>query len=182
MNNTKEFYKFYKDKLNAIKYEPNVTHYKLAEWEKEGKLKAVVTQNIDGLHQKAGSKNVFELHGSIYRNYCTKCHKFYGPEIIFGEDTAEIPTCSECGGLIKPDVVLYEEGLDDEVVTGAINAIANADTLIVAGTSLTVYPASGLIRYFRGNNLILVNRDSTSYDNMASVVINESVGKVFGVN
>jgi NAD-dependent deacetylase len=179
VNNTKEFYKFYKDKLNAIKYEPNVTHIKLAELEKEGKLKAVVTQNIDGLHQKAGSKNVFELHGSIYRNYCTKCKKFYGPEIIFDDDAKEIPLCPDCGGLIKPDVVLYEEGLDDETITGAIMAIANCDTLIVGGTSLTVYPASGLIRYFRGKNLVLINRDSTPYDNMATLVIHESLGKVF---
>ena len=178
VNNTKEFYKFYKDKLNAIKYEPNITHIKLAEWEKQGKLKAVITQNIDGLHQKAGSKIVYELHGSIYRNYCTKCHKFYGPEIIFDENASDIPTC-ECGGIIKPDVVLYEEGLDDDTVSGAINAIANADTLIVAGTSLTVYPASGLIRYFRGQNLVLINRDSTPYDIMASLVINDSLGNVF---
>ena len=178
VNNTKEFYKFYKDKLNAIKYEPNITHIKLAEWEKQGKLKAVITQNIDGLHQKAGSKIVYELHGSIYRNYCTKCHKFYGPEIIFDENASDIPTC-ECGGIIKPDVVLYEEGLDDDTVSGAINAIANADTLIVAGTSLTVYPASGLIRYFRGKNLVLINRDSTPYDIMASLVINDSLGNVF---
>ena len=179
VNETKEFYKFYKDKLNAINFEPNITHIKLAELEKHGKLKAVVTQNIDGLHQKAGSKNVFELHGSIYRNYCTKCKTFYGPEYIFGEDTADIPICTKCGGIIKPDVVLYEEGLDDDVVSGAINAISNAETLIVAGTSLTVYPASGLIRYFRGRNLILINRDSTPYDNMATLVINESLGKVF---
>ena len=177
VNKTKEFYRFYKDKLNAIKYDPNITHIKLAELEKEGKLKAVVTQNIDGLHQKAGSKVVYELHGSIYRNYCTKCHKFYGPEIIF-DDTNEIPMC-ECGGLIKPDVVLYEEGLNDDIVNGAINAISNADTLIVAGTSLTVYPASGLIRYFRGRNLVLINRDSTPFDNVANLVINESLGKVF---
>ena len=180
VNKTKEFYKFYKDKFNAIKYEPNITHIKLAELEQKGKLKAVVTQNIDGLHQKAGSKIVYELHGSIYRNYCTKCHKFYGPEIIFNDDAKEIPLCEDCGGLVKPDVVLYEEGLDDDVVQGAIMSIANADTLIVAGTSLTVYPASGLIRYFRGSNLILINRDSTPYDNMANLVINDSLGKVFG--
>ena len=177
---TKEFYKFYKDKLNAIKYEPNITHVKLAELEKEGKLKAVVTQNIDGLHQKAGSRIVYELHGSIYRNYCTKCKKFFGPEIIFDEDTPDIPVCDACGGIIKPDVVLYEEGLDDEVVSGAINAISTCDTLIVAGTSLTVYPASGLIRYFNGQNLILINRDETPYDNMATLVIHDSLGKVFG--
>ncbi len=176
---TKEFYKFYRDKLNATTYEPNITHIKLAELEKEGKLKAVVTQNIDGLHQKAGSKVVYELHGSIYRNYCTKCKEFYGPEIIFDDPTKEIPTCKKCGGIIKPDVVLYEEGLDDEVVSGAIDAISNCDTLIVGGTSLTVYPASGLIRYFRGKNIILINRDNTSYDDMASLVIHDSLGNVF---
>ncbi len=178
VNKTKEFYRFYKEKLNALKYEPNITHIKLAELEKQGKLKAIVTQNIDNLHQKAGSKNVFELHGSIYRNYCTYCKAFYGPEIVF-DDSDDVPVCTKCGHLIKPDVVLYEEGLDDEVVSGAIEAISNADTLIVGGTSLTVYPASGLIRYFKGNNLILINRDSTSYDNMATLVIHESLGKVF---
>ena len=179
VNETEEFYKFYKDKFNATLYEPNITHVKLAELEKAGKLKAIVTQNIDGLHQKAGSKIVYELHGSIYRNYCIKCKKMYGPEVIF-DDKASIPLCPDCGGLIKPDVVLYEEGLDDEIVSGAIDAISRADTLIVAGTSLTVYPASGLIRYFNGNNLILINRDSTPYDDMASLVIHDSLGKVFG--
>ena len=179
LGNPEEFYKFYRDKMNATKFEPNITHLKLVELEKQGKLKAIVTQNIDGLHQKAGSKVVYELHGSIYRNYCMKCKKFYGPEYIFGEDKNDVPTCTDCGGMIKPDVVLYEEGLDDETVSGAISAIANADTLIVAGTSLTVYPASGLIRYFRGNNLILINRDATSYDSMATLVIHESLGKVF---
>lgn len=178
MNNTKEFYKFYRDKMNAIKYEPNITHKKLVELEEKGKLKAIVTQNIDGLHQKAGSKVVYELHGSIYRNYCMKCHKFFGPEKIF-EETAEIPLCDVCGEVVKPDVVLYEEGLDDEVISGAINAISTCDTLIVAGTSLTVYPASGLIRYFNGKNLILINRDSTQYDYMAQIVIHDSLGKVF---
>ena len=181
---TEEFYKFYIDKLNALKFEPNITHIKLAELEKQGKLKAVVTQNIDGLHQKAGSKTVYELHGSIYRNYCTKCHKFYGPEPIFNreltiDENSYTPICSDCGGVIKPDVVLYEEGLDDNTVNGAIMAIANCDTLIVAGTSLTVYPASGLIRYFRGKHLVLINRDPTPYDNMADLVINDSLGKVF---
>ncbi len=181
---TEEFYKFYIDKLNALKFEPNITHIKLAELEKQGKLKAVVTQNIDGLHQKAGSKTVYELHGSIYRNYCTKCHKFYGPEPIFNreltiDENNYTPICSDCGGVIKPDVVLYEEGLDDDTVNGAIMAIANCDTLIVAGTSLTVYPASGLIRYFRGKHLVLINRDPTPYDNMADLVINDSLGKVF---
>ncbi len=185
VNKTEDFYKFYIDKLNAINYEPNITHLKLAELEKEGKLKAVVTQNIDGLHQKAGSNKVYELHGSIYRYYCTRCKKFYGPEKIFDrsltkDENSYVPICEECGGVIKPDVVLYEEGLDDDIVTGAINAIKNAETLIVAGTSLTVYPASGLIRYFKGKNLILINRDKTPYDNIANLVINTSLGDVFG--
>ena len=176
MNNTKEFYRFYKDKMNSLKYEPNITHIKLAELEKQGKLKAVVTQNIDGLHQKAGSKNVYELHGSVLRNYCMSCKKFYDPEYVF--NSKEIPKC-ECGGIIKPDVVLYEEGLDDETVENAITAIANADMLIIGGTSLTVYPASGLINYYRGNKLVLINRDETNFDRRANLVINDSLGKVF---
>lgn len=177
MNNTEEFFKFYKEKMNSLKYEPNVTHIKLAELEKEGKLKAVVTQNIDGLHQKAGSKNVYELHGSVLRNYCMKCHKFYDAEYVF--NSSGVPKCS-CSGIIKPDVVLYEEALDEETLEKSVYAIANADLLIVAGTSLTVYPASGLINYFRGKNLVLINRDTTPFDNRADLVINESLGKVFG--
>ncbi len=176
MNNTSEFYKFYKDKMNALKYEPNITHYKLAELENKGKLKAVVTQNIDGLHQKARSKNVYELHGSILRNYCMNCNKFYDAEFVFNADG--VPRCS-CGGIIKPDVVLYEEGLDNKTLTNSVKAISEADLLIVAGTSLTVYPASGLIHYFSGKNLVLINRDSTPYDNIANLVINNSLGKVF---
>ena len=176
MNNTEEFFKFYKEKMNSLKYEPNVTHIKLAELEKEGKLKAVVTQNIDGLHQKAGSKNVYELHGSVLRNYCMKCHKFYDAEYVF--NSSGVPKCS-CGGIIKPDVVLYEEALDEETLEKSVYAIANADLLIVGGTSLTVYPASGLINYFRGKNLVLINRDTTPFDNRADLVINESLGKVF---
>ena len=176
MNNTEEFFKFYKEKMNSLKYEPNVTHIKLAELEKDGKLKAVVTQNIDGLHQKAGSKNVYELHGSVLRNYCMKCHKFYDAEYVF--NSSGVPKCS-CGGIIKPDVVLYEEALDEETLEKSVYAIANADLLIVAGTSLTVYPASGLINYFRGKNLVLINRDTTPFDNRADLVINESLGKVF---
>lgn len=176
MNNTKEFYRFYKDKMNSLKYEPNITHIKLAELEKQGKLNAVVTQNIDGLHQKAGSKNVYELHGSVLRNYCMSCKKFYDAEYVF--NSKEIPKC-ECGGIIKPDVVLYEEGLDDETVENAITAIANADMLIIGGTSLTVYPASGLINYYRGNKLVLINRDETNFDRRANLVINDSLGKVF---
>ena len=176
MNNTAEFYKFYRAKMNSLKYEPNITHIKLTELENKGKLKAIVTQNIDGLHQKAGSKKVYELHGSVLRNYCMRCNKFYTAEFVFSSN--DIPKCS-CGGVIKPDVVLYEEGLDDKTVMGAINAIQNADMLIVAGTSLTVYPASGLINYFKGDNLVLINKDSTPYDSKANLVINESLGKVF---
>ena len=176
INHTEEFFKFYKEKLNSLKYEPNVTHIKLAELEKEGKLKAIVTQNIDGLHQKAGSKNVYELHGSVLRNYCMKCHKFYDAEYVF--NSSGIPKCS-CGGIINPDVVLYEESLNEETLEKSVYAIANADLLIVGGTSLTVYPASGLINYFRGKNLVLINRDTTPFDNRADLVINKSLGKVF---
>lgn len=176
IRHTDEFFKFYKDKMNSLKYEPNITHIKLAELENKGKLKAVVTQNIDGLHQKAGSKNVYELHGSVLRNYCMKCHKFYDAEYVF--NSKGIPLCT-CGGIIKPDVVLYEEGLDENTLENAIISIAKADLLIVAGTSLRVYPASGLINYFRGRNLVLINRDATPFDNKADLVINESLGKVF---
>ena len=177
MNHPKAFYQFYRDKLNALEYQPNITHIKLAELEKNGKLKAVVTQNIDGLHQKAGSQNVYELHGSILRNYCMQCHQFYDASAIF-QSSDEVPHCT-CGGIIKPDVVLYEEGLEEATVNGATNAIKSADTLIVAGTSLTVYPASGLLHYFRGENLILLNRDATPFDSQADLVINDSLGKVF---
>lgn len=176
MKNTSEFFKFYKEKMNSLKYKPNITHIKLAELEKEGKLNAVITQNIDGLHQKAGSKNVFELHGSIFRNYCMKCHKFYSAEYVF--NSKDIPRCT-CGGIIKPDVVLYEEGLDENIFENAILSIQNADMLIIGGTSLTVYPASGLINYFRGNKLVLVNKDTTPLDNKVDLVINEKLGKVF---
>ena len=176
MNNTEEFYRFYKDKMNSLKYEPNITHIKLAELEKEGKIKAVITQNIDGLHQKAGSKNVYELHGSVLRNYCMKCNKFYDADYIF--NSTGVPKCN-CGGTIKPDVVLYEEGLNDECVEKSVYAIRNANLLIVAGTSLTVQPAASLINYFKGNKLVLINKDSTPYDHKADLVINESLGKVF---
>ncbi len=176
INHTEAFYKFYKDKMNSLKYEPNITHIKLAELEKKGKLKAVVTQNIDGLHQKAGSKNVYELHGSVLRNYCMKCHKFYDAEYVF--TSKGIPKCT-CGGIIKPDVVLYEEGLDEETLENAILAILNADLMIVAGTSLTVQPASSLLNYYKGNKLVLINRDITPYDNRANLVIHESLGNVF---
>ena len=174
--NTLEFYKFYQDKMNCLKYQPNITHKVLAKLENEGKLLAVITQNIDGLHGLAGSKKVYELHGSVLRNYCMNCGKFYEAEYVF--ESKGIPKCS-CGGIIKPDVVLYEEPLDDEVVTKAIEAIQNAEVLIVAGTSLTVYPASGLLRYFRGKHLILINKDITPYDKQADLVINTSLGKVF---
>ena len=176
LNKTEEFYDFYRDKLNSLKYEPNITHKKLAELEKAGKLKAVITQNIDGLHQKAGSKNVYELHGSVLRNYCMKCHKFYDAKYVF--ESTGIPKC-ECGGIIKPDVVLYEEGLNDEIITNSVRSIQEADFMIVAGTSLTVQPASGLINFFKGRNLVLINRDATPYDRIANLVINESLGDVF---
>ena len=176
MNNTEEFYRFYKSKMNSLKYKPNITHIRLSELENEGKLKAIITQNIDGLHQKAGSKNVYELHGSVLRNYCMKCNKFYDAEYIF--ESEGIPKCS-CGGIIKPDVVLYEESLNDYTITNSILAIQNADVMIVAGTSLTVQPASGLINYFRGNKLVLINRDETQYDYKADLIINTNLGKVF---
>lgn len=176
IKHTEEFYKFYKDKMNSLKYEPNITHIKLAQLESKGKLKAIITQNIDGLHQKAGAKNVYELHGSVLRNYCMKCKKFYDAEYVF--NSKGIPTCT-CGGIVKPDVVLYEEGLDENTLEKSIISIINADLLIVAGTSLTVYPASGLINYFRGKNLVLINRDVTPFDSRANLVINETLGKVF---
>ena len=170
-----EFYRFYKEKMLVLDVEPNRAHKALAALEQQGKLSAVVTQNIDGLHQKAGSKQVFELHGSIHRNYCQKCRKFYGPEFI--QQSVGIPRCS-CGGTVKPDVVLYEESLDDRCIMGAVRAIAEADLLIVGGTSLTVYPAAGLIRYYRGSRLVLINRDETPYDDEASLVFRESIGQV----
>lgn len=176
MNKTEEFFKFYKLKMNSLKYQPNITHIKLSELEARGKLKAVITQNIDGLHQKAGSKAVYELHGSVLRNYCMNCNKFYDAEYVFNSNG--IPRCS-CGGIIKPDVVLYEEELDEETIENSTAAIQKADLLIVAGTSLTVQPASSLINFFRGKNLVLINRDSTPYDNKANLVINDSLGKVF---
>lgn len=180
MNNTKEFFKFYREKLNCLDALPNITHKKIAELESQGKLKAVITQNIDGLHQKAGSKNVLELHGSVMRNYCMNCGRSHTAEYIFNE-TIGIPRCQRkrCDGIVKPDVVLYEEMLNDEVVSKAVEAISNADTLIIAGTSLTVYPASGLINYFRGDNLILINKNSTPMDNRVDLVINLSLGEVF---
>ena len=176
MRNTEEFYRFYRDKMLYKDAKPNKAHYALAELEKQGRCKAVITQNIDGLHQAAGSKEVLELHGTVKKNYCMNCHKFYDAEYVFNSNG--IPRCS-CGGIIKPDVVLYEEGLDEETIENSIYAIQKADLLIVAGTSLTVQPASGLINFFRGRNLVLINRDSTPYDNKANLVINDSLGKVF---
>ena len=176
INNTADFYEFYRNKMNSLKYDPNITHIKLAELENKGILKGIITQNIDGLHQKAGSKNVLELHGSVYRNYCMKCNKFYDANYVF--DSKNIPYC-ECGGIIKPDVVLYEESLDYTVLENSISLISSCDTLIIGGTSLTVYPASGLIKYFKGRNLILINKDVTSFDKIASLVINDSLGNVF---
>lgn len=170
------FFRFYREKMLPLGYEPNITHKTLARWEQEGKLSAVVTQNIDGLHQKAGSRNVYELHGSVLRNYCVRCHKFYPAEYV--KDSNGVPKCS-CGGTVKPDVVLYEEGLDDRTVNKSIEAISKADMLIVAGTSLTVYPAAGLIRYYQGDRLVLINRDATPYDSYADLVLHTGLGEVF---
>lgn len=176
MRNTEEFYRFYRDKMLYLDAEPNAAHLKLAQWEKEGKLKAVVTQNIDGLHQAAGSKTVYELHGSVLRNYCTTCGKFYGADYIL--NSTGIPKC-ECSGRIKPDVVLYEEGLDNEIMRKSIEAIAGADVLIIGGTSLAVYPAAGLIDYYRGNKLVLVNKSATPMDSRADLLVQGSIGEIF---
>lgn len=175
MKKTEEFYRFYRAKMLCPNAEPNAAHLKLAQLEREGKLTAVVTQNIDGLHQAAGSKKVYELHGSVLRNYCMKCGKFHSVEFII--NSTGVPTC-ECGGVVKPDVVLYEEGLDDSVVNGAVNAIAEADTLIIAGTSLNVYPAAGLVRYFRGNDLVIINMSPTGMDSSADLLICGKIGEV----
>ncbi len=177
MNHTAEFFRFYKDKMNCLAAEPNPAHLALAAWERRGILKAVITQNIDGLHQKAGSRCVLELHGSVRRNYCYRCGKSYEAEAIFSAEG--IPTCT-CGDVIKPDVVLYEESLPMETVKEAIRHIEEADTLIVAGTSLTVYPAAGYVQYFRGKNLILINRDPTPLDGEATLCLHASVGEVLG--
>lgn len=175
---TEDFFEFYKEKMvaPALNAHPNTAHIKLSEWEKEGKLKAVITQNIDGLHQKAGSENVLELHGTIMKNYCDRCFKPY--EVSDVMNAPGVPKCS-CGGTIRPDVVLYEEGLDSDVMTRAINYISNADVLIIGGTSLVVYPAAGLIRYYRGNKLVLINLSETSQDGFADLVIHEKIGEVF---
>ena len=176
MKYPREFFNFYKSKLIYRDAKPNNAHIALAKLEEMGKLKAIVTQNIDGLHQMAGSKNVFELHGSVHRNYCVKCREFYDASFII--NSKDVPTCEKCGGTVKPDVVLYEEGLDDKVINGAIDAISKADTLIIGGTSLVVYPAAGLINYFRGKNLILINKSTTSADNKANLVINDDIDRV----
>lgn len=170
------FFRFYREKMLPLGFEPNITHRVLARWEEEGKLSAVVTQNIDGLHQKAGSKKVYELHGSVLRNYCVRCRRFYPAEYI--RDAQGVPKCS-CGGTVKPDVVLYEESLDQDTIEKSVMAIRGADLLIVAGTSLTVYPAAGLINYYRGNRLVLINRDETPYDSQADLVFHESLGEIF---
>lgn len=170
------FFRFYREKMLPLGFEPNVTHKVLARLEKEGHLAAVVTQNIDGLHQKAGSRNVFELHGSVLRNYCVKCGKFYGAEVV--KNAKGVPLC-DCGGVIKPDVVLYEESLDERTMMGAVAAIRRADLLIVGGTSLTVYPAAGLLHYYRGDRLVLINRDETPYDSYANLVFHEKLGEIF---
>ena len=170
------FYRFYREKMMPLGFLPNITHRVLARWEEEGKLSAVVTQNIDGLHQKAGSKNVFELHGSVLRNYCMCCHQFYTADFV--KNCGDVPRCV-CGGTVKPDVVLYGEGLDQDTVEGAATAIYNADMLIVGGTSLTVYPAASLIRYYRGKRLVLINRDETPYDSQADLVFHDSLGNIF---
>ena len=176
VKNPEYFFRFYREKMLPLGFEPNITHRKLAQWEQAGKLQAVVTQNIDGLHQKAGSRKVYELHGSVLRNYCTRCGKFYPAEFV--KNAAGVPRC-DCGGIVKPDVVLYEEGLDQEVIAKSVHAIRNADLLIVGGTSLTVYPAAGLIQYYRGNRLVLINRDATPYDDQANLMLHENLGEVF---
>lgn len=174
--NTSEFYKFYRDKLNCLDVEPNIIHKYMVKLEKMGKLKAIVTQNIDGLHTKAGSTNVYELHGTIYKNHCIKCNKFYDAKYVF--NSKDVPVC-ECGGIVKPDVILYGEMLDEYVLNRSIETISKCDTLIVAGTSLTVEPASSLVRLFNGKNLIIINRDATSYDGIASLVINDEFENIF---
>ena len=172
---TEEFYDFYRSKMLAPDAQPNAAHKKLAQWEQEGKLKAVITQNIDGLHQKAGSRRVLELHGSVLRNYCRRCGKFYGVEAI--ANSTGIPRCT-CGGVIKPDVVLYEESLNEQVMDEALSCIAEADMLIIGGTSLVVYPAAGLVRYYRGSKLVVINKDATGMDSSAALCISAPIGQV----
>ena len=176
LRNPEYFFRFYREKMLPLGFSPNIIHKKLAQWEEVGKLSAVITQNIDGLHQKAGSRRVLELHGSVLRNYCMKCHKSYSAEYV--KNSQGVCRC-DCGGIVKPDVVLYEESLDSQVLEKSIYAIAQCDLLIVGGTSLTVYPAAGLLRYYPGHRLVLINRDETPYDNQADLVLHESLGKVF---
>ncbi|HIT13751.1 MAG TPA: NAD-dependent protein deacylase [Candidatus Scatomonas merdigallinarum] len=178
MRNPEGFYKFYHDKMLALDAEPNAAHRKLAELERAGKLKAVITQNIDGLHQKAGSRKVLELHGSVHRNYCMKCHQFYDAWYI--KNAPGVPRCETCGGMIKPDVVLYEESLDQNVLQESVLAISRAQVLIVGGTSLVVYPAAGLLRYFQGEALVVINKGATSADRNADLLIQEPIGQVLG--
>ena len=174
-NHISEFYEFYKDKMLYLDAKPNKAHLALAELERRGKLKAVVTQNIDGLHQAAGSKTVYELHGSVHRNYCVRCGELHDAQYV--KNSPYIPQCSKCEGLLKPDVVLYQEGLDQKTVNAAIEAIENCDILIIGGTSLSVYPASGLIEYYHGNKLVLINKSATQYDDRADLLIPESIGE-----
>lgn len=180
LRHTEEFYRFYREKLIVHGAKPNAAHLRLAALEREGKLKAVVTQNIDGLHQAAGSRRVYELHGSTLRNYCMKCGKFY--DVDFIDKSEGVPRCTECGGIVKPDVVLYEEGLDPDTLEGAVRAIQGADMLIVGGTSLAVYPAAGLLQYFRGRNLVVINKQPTPADHMASLVLNMPIGRALSAD
>ncbi|MCR4435670.1 MAG: NAD-dependent protein deacylase [Clostridiales bacterium] len=179
MQHTEDFYDFYKAKMIYTAAKPNAAHLALAELEKRGKLKAVITQNIDSLHQQAGSKNVIELHGSVQRNYCMKCKKSFDLDYVMNSNQT-VPVCDSCGGIVKPDVVLYEEELDSKAISSAVKYISNADVLIIGGTSLVVYPAAGLVQYYRGNKLVLINKSPTSYDSKANLVINDSIGKVLG--
>lgn len=178
-NHPEDFFDFYRAKMIFKDAKPNKAHYALAELEKRGKLQTVITQNIDGLHQAAGSKNVLELHGSVHRNYCLNCGKHFDLDYILNTETI-IPKCDKCGGMIRPDVVLYEEGLDNDVIQKTVRYIRNADVLIVGGTSLVVYPAAGLIRYFSGSKLVLINKSTTNYDKDADLIISDSIGKVLG--
>ena len=178
VSHTEEFFRFYREKLIVHGAKPNAAHIRLAQLEHQGKLKAVVTQNIDGLHQAAGSHRVYELHGSTLRNYCTRCGKFY--DVDFIEKSEGVPRCTECGGVVKPDVVLYEEGLDPDTLEGAVRAISAADLLIVGGTSLVVHPAAGLLQYFRGKHLVVINKQPTPADSRASLVLNMPIGKALG--
>jgi NAD-dependent deacetylase len=176
INNPKDFYDFYKEKMIYTEAEPNITHRKLADLERKRKLKGIITQNIDGLHQKAGSKNVLELHGSVHRNYCMKCGRFYDSSYIISQ--SQIPECN-CGGIIKPDVVLYEETLDQQVLAKSVQLLTDAEVLIIGGTSLSVYPAAGLIRYYKGNKMVLINKSFTSYHNKANLLLNAKLGDIF---